>query len=46
VWALRQEKRMSKLIMFHARECPHCKAMIPLVDKLEEEEEISRPSDF
>ena len=26
--------------MFHARECPHCKKMMPLVDKLEEEEGI------
>ncbi len=25
---------MSKLIMFHGRECPHCRAMMPLVDKL------------
>jgi len=31
---------MSKLIMFHARECPHCKAMIPLVDRLEKEEKV------
>lgn len=25
---------MSKLIMFHGRECPHCRAMMPLVDRL------------
>lgn len=23
--------------MFHGRECPHCKNMMPLVDKLEED---------
>ncbi len=28
---------MEKLIMFHGRECPHCKNMMPYVDKLEEE---------
>ncbi|MFC2165605.1 thioredoxin family protein [Acidobacteriota bacterium] len=32
---------MSKLIMFHGKECPHCQAMMPLVDKLEKEEGIS-----
>lgn len=31
---------MSKLIMFHGRECPHCAKMRPLVDKLDEEEGI------
>jgi thiol-disulfide isomerase/thioredoxin len=31
---------MDKLIMFHARECPHCQKMMPLVDRLEEEEGI------
>jgi thiol-disulfide isomerase/thioredoxin len=31
---------MKKLIMFHARECPHCRKMMPLVDKLEKEEGI------
>jgi thiol-disulfide isomerase/thioredoxin len=25
---------MSKLIMFHGRECPHCRAMMPIVDRL------------
>lgn len=29
--------KMAKWIMFHGRECPHCKNMMPLVDKLEEE---------
>jgi thiol-disulfide isomerase/thioredoxin len=28
---------MKKLIMFYARECPHCKQMMPYVDKLEKE---------
>jgi len=32
---------MSKLLMFYARECPHCKAMMPHVDKLEHEEKIA-----
>ena len=31
---------MGKKIMFHGRECPHCKNMMPYVDKLEEEEGI------
>lgn len=25
---------MNKIIMFHGRECPHCKFMHPIVDKL------------
>jgi thiol-disulfide isomerase/thioredoxin len=29
--------KMAKLIMFHGRECPHCRKMMPLVDKLEKE---------
>jgi thiol-disulfide isomerase/thioredoxin len=37
VRALRQEEMMAKLIMFHGRECPHCKKMMPLVEKLEQE---------
>jgi len=28
---------MNKRIMFHGRECPHCKKMMPVVDRLEEE---------
>ena len=32
---------MSNLIMFHGKECPHCQAMMPLVDKLEKEEGIA-----
>jgi thiol-disulfide isomerase/thioredoxin len=28
---------MAGILMFHGRECPHCKAMMPLVDKLEAE---------
>jgi thiol-disulfide isomerase/thioredoxin len=31
---------MKKIIMFYARECPHCKKMLPLVDKLEKEEGV------
>ncbi|MFB0564203.1 MAG: thioredoxin domain-containing protein [Candidatus Aminicenantaceae bacterium] len=32
---------MEKLIMFWARECPHCRHMMPYVDKLEEETGVS-----
>ena len=32
---------MKKLILFHARECPHCRKMMPFVDKLEKEEGIA-----
>jgi thiol-disulfide isomerase/thioredoxin len=28
---------MAKLLMFHGSECPHCKKMMPLVEKLEKE---------
>ncbi len=28
---------MSKLIMFHGQECPHCRRMMPLIEKLEGE---------
>lgn len=28
---------MKKHLMFHGRECPHCKVMMPLVDRLEKE---------
>lgn len=31
---------MHKRIMFWARECPHCKKMMPYVDKLEKETDI------
>ena len=31
---------MSNLVMFHGRECPHCRKMMPLVDKMIEEENI------
>ena len=31
------ENNMNKLVMFHGRECPHCKKMFPLVDRLEKE---------
>ena len=32
---------MNKLIMFHGRECPHCQVMMPLVDRLEKETDVS-----
>jgi thiol-disulfide isomerase/thioredoxin len=28
---------MANLLMFHGQECPHCKRMMPLVEKLERE---------
>ena len=28
---------MNRLLMFHGRECPHCIAMMPHVDRLEKE---------
>jgi thiol-disulfide isomerase/thioredoxin len=28
---------MANLFMFHGGECPHCKRMMPLVEKLEQE---------
>ncbi len=31
---------MARMLMFHARECPHCRRMMPLVDRLEKEEGI------
>jgi thiol-disulfide isomerase/thioredoxin len=40
VRAFYKEEEVNKLIMFHARECPHCKAMMPLVDRLEKEEKV------
>lgn len=41
MWAFRQEKKMNKLIMFHGRECPHCKRMMPVVEKMEKETGIT-----
>ena len=38
VFTLCEEEIMSRLIMFYARECPHCKAMMPHVEKLEKDE--------
>lgn len=35
------ENNMNKLIMFHGRECPHCKKMLPLVDRLEKDTGIT-----
>lgn len=32
---------MKKIIMFYGQECPHCHVMMPLVTKLEEEEDVS-----
>ena len=29
-----------KLIMFYGRECPHCKVMLPLADRLSKEKKI------
>jgi thiol-disulfide isomerase/thioredoxin len=40
VVCLSKGAKMNKLIMFHGRECPHCKKMMPLVDKMIEEENI------
>ena len=31
---------MSKLIMFHGRECPHCRKMMPLVDRMIEQKGV------
>jgi thiol-disulfide isomerase/thioredoxin len=28
---------MAEILMFHGRECPHCRVMMPLVDRLEAE---------
>jgi thiol-disulfide isomerase/thioredoxin len=28
---------MKKLVLFYAQECPHCRKMLPLVDRLEDE---------
>ena len=32
---------MSKLVMFHGRECPHCRKMMPLVDRMIEDESVA-----
>jgi len=32
---------MSRLVMFYGKECPHCKKMMPLVDKLENETNVA-----
>ena len=32
---------MQKYVMFHARECPHCRKMMPVVERLEKEEGIA-----
>jgi thiol-disulfide isomerase/thioredoxin len=40
VRTLRKEDMMAKLLLFHGRECPHCKKMLPLVDKLEKETDV------
>lgn len=40
VRAFHKEEKVSKLIMFHARECPHCRVMMPHVDRLEKEEKV------
>lgn len=31
---------MGKKVMFYGRECPHCKNMMPYVDKVEKEEKV------
>lgn len=31
---------MKKLVMFHGQECPHCRKMMPLVDKMISEKGI------
>ena len=35
-----KEALMAKLLMFHGAECPHCKNMMTLVEKLEKETEF------
>ena len=32
---------MSKLVMFYGKECPHCKKMMPLVDRLKNETNVA-----
>jgi len=36
----KEEEKMSDLIEFYGEECPHCKNMEPLIDKLEKEENV------
>ena len=31
---------MKKIIMFHGRDCPHCHAMMPIVDRISKEGEF------
>jgi len=31
---------MKRIIMFYGAECPHCHAMMPLVERLEKEEKV------
>ena len=38
--ACKEELRVTEIIMYHGLECPHCLAMMPLVDRLEKEEEV------
>lgn len=41
VWFIpKKEKNMRQLIVFYGRECPHCKKMIPLIDRAIKEEGI------
>jgi len=37
---LKGDNKMNKLLMFHARECPHCIVMLPHVDRLEKESDV------
>lgn len=32
--------KMSNIIMYYGKECPHCHAMLPMVDKIKQEEDI------
>lgn len=38
--SLEGDNNMNKLLIFHARECPHCIVMLPLVDRLEKETRV------
>jgi thiol-disulfide isomerase/thioredoxin len=37
VRTVREEENVSQFVMFHGRECPHCRKMMPLVEKLEKD---------